>query len=125
MAGKMSSLNASVASALLLFEVARQRKWKIKNPGLLPAPSPGPASGFSSTGFGASLASTPQSPSYGNTPGFGFSPPERDFFRSGPDPALETPGEGLAQGFNLSSDEKAEEGPQDPLGNNKGGGFHW
>src|SRR5208282_5231553 len=27
MAGKMSSLNASVASALLLFEVARQRNW--------------------------------------------------------------------------------------------------
>lgn len=32
MAGKMSSLNASVASALLLFEVTRQREWKVGIP---------------------------------------------------------------------------------------------
>ena len=100
MAGKMSSLNASVASALLLFEVTRQRKWKP---------------------IRMESAASPPS----DFQGFGFSPPERDFFRSGPDPATEAPDEGLAQGFGVNSPESAEPQDSDGPGNDKGGGFHW
>ncbi|HEY5039790.1 MAG TPA: hypothetical protein VIJ93_12030, partial [bacterium] len=115
MAGKMSSLNASVASALLLFEVARQRKWGIINPSAAPQK---PSLGVSSYGY----SSLPPS---SDAMGMGYSPPEKDFFRSGPDPALETPVEGLAQRFEVSFPETAEEGPGDPPGNDKGGGFRW
>jgi 23S rRNA (guanosine2251-2'-O)-methyltransferase len=135
MAGKMSSLNASVASALLLFEVARQRRWKKA------APPPAAAPSSFSPGYGNDSASPsapadelasylgssmPTSPSFEPSP----SPPvERDFFRSSPDPAAETPGEGLAQEIDLSPWEKLEDSlggpPSDPPGNNKGGGFKW
>lgn len=97
MAGKMSSLNASVAAAMLMFEVARQRKW-----GMSPSAHDPPVSSY----------------------GMGFSP-EKDFFRSGPDPALETPGEGYPQAIDVSPSDKVEEGSQDSPGTNKGGGFKW
>jgi 23S rRNA (guanosine2251-2'-O)-methyltransferase len=97
MAGKMSSLNASVAAAMLMFEVARQRKW-----GMSPSAHDPPVSSY----------------------GMGFSP-EKDFFRSGPDPAPETPGEGRPQTFDVSPSDKVEEGSQDAPGTNKGGGFKW
>jgi len=97
MAGKMSSLNASVASAILLFEVARQRKWGVVSPRVEPP--------VSSYGVGLS--------------------PERDFFRSGPDPAFETPDEGPAQTIDLSPSDNLEEGPQFPPEAPKGGGFKW
>ncbi len=115
MAGKMSSLNASVASALLLFEVTRQRNW-----GLSSAPTP---PSRSSAPTYSSLPETSSIPSYG----FGFSPPEPDkgFFRSGPDPALETPDEGLAQGINESFSETVKDDPSDMPGQDKGGGFKW
>ena len=78
MAGKMSSLNASVASALLLFEVIRQRKWKPSSETNRPG-----RSGF---------APAPRVPSYPISPddtsipsyGTGYSPPEREFFRASP-----------------------------------------
>lgn len=97
MAGKVSSLNASVAAALLLFEVTRQRKWGTGHP------APGPP--LSSYSLGLS--------------------PEKDFFRSGPDPAFEAPGEGPSQGLDVSPSEKVEENPPDTPGNAKGGGFRW
>ncbi len=98
MAGKMSSLNASVAAALVLFEVTRQREW----------------------GQGLAAKEPPLS-SYG----VGLSP-EKDFFRSSPDPAPEAPGEGLIQRFDISPSDNLEEGaPPDPPGTNKGGGFKW
>ncbi len=107
MAGKMSSLNASVASALLLFEVTRQREWKT-----------GPAPITTRT---PTYPITPDSvgiPSYG----MAYSPPERDFFRTGPDPAFETPDEGAAPEVDLPGD---PQGTDDPPGNPKGGGFKW
>jgi 23S rRNA (guanosine2251-2'-O)-methyltransferase len=113
MAGKMASLNASVATALLLFEVVRQREWKV---GSVVAPPPAP--------------SVPSSPSWGITPppavstdpyGSGLAPPEKDFFRSGPDSADETPSEGRSQG----QIDQTDSNPSDIPGNNKGGGFHW
>ncbi len=97
MAGKMSSLNASVASALLLFEVTRQRKWGIISPRIEPPPS--------SYGMGLS--------------------PERDFFRSGPDPALQTPDSGPAPTFDISPSDHLDDSPTNPPGANKGGGFKW
>jgi 23S rRNA (guanosine2251-2'-O)-methyltransferase len=107
MAGKMSSLNASVAAALLLFEVTRQREWKT---GVSSSPSSNsnepPSSGLSSI------------PSYG----MGFSPPEKDFFRSGPDPAFEAPGEGAPS--EMIHPENSDEN-NNPPGNSKGGGFKW
>jgi 23S rRNA (guanosine2251-2'-O)-methyltransferase len=108
MAGKISSLNASVASALLLFEVTRQREWQPRTPA--PGPSNPPVPDLSSI------------PSYG----FGFSPPEpgKDFFRSGPDPALETPDEGSPQGMTGPSEEPTTDPPDMP-GKDKGGGFKW
>ena len=96
MAGQMSSLNASVAAALVLFEVTRQRKW-----GMGPPKKP-PVSSY----------------------GVGLSP-EKDFFRPGPDPAPQTPDEGLAQGFDVSPSDNLEESPPDAPGSNKGGGFKW
>jgi 23S rRNA (guanosine2251-2'-O)-methyltransferase len=92
MAGKMSSLNASVAAALVLFEVARQRRWGLPPPGRGPRASAGPAA-----------------------PGL-----ERDFFRPGPDPALEAPDEGLAPGTGLNPVDAPP-----PPGSDKGGGFRW
>ncbi|HUO58326.1 MAG TPA: 23S rRNA (guanosine(2251)-2'-O)-methyltransferase RlmB [bacterium] len=110
MAGKMSSLNASVAAALLLFEVTRQRNWKGAAPNSPPT--------------------VPRTPTYPITPetvvptyyAMADSPPERDFFRSGPDPALEATDEGAPSEViqPLESNE-----PHDPPGNNKGGGFKW
>lgn len=97
MAGKMSSLNASVASALLLFEVVRQRKWKVVSP--IPEP---PVSSY-----GVGLA------------------PERDFFRSGPDPAPQTPDAGPNPIFDVSPSDHLEDGPTETPGANKGGGFKW
>lgn len=97
MAGKVSSLNASVAAALVLFEVTRQRKW-----GMGPAAKDPPLSSY-----GVGLA------------------PERDFFRSGPDPAPQASGEGLAQNIDISPSDNLDEPPTDPPGANKGGGFKW
>ena len=113
MAGKMASLNASVACALLLFEVTRQRKWGVTAaPGFSPSPMAPP-----------SLQDSTAIPSYG----FGFSPPEPDkgFFRSSPGPAFETPDEGSAQRLDFSPSEELEQSPEDPPGNDKGGGFKW
>lgn len=97
MAGKMSSLNASVAAGLVLFEVTRQRTW----------------------GLGRVTKEPPLS-SYG----VGLSP-EKDFFRAGPDPATQTPGEGPAQNFDISPSDNLEDNAADPPGKNKGGGFKW
>ncbi|HJT23405.1 MAG TPA: RNA methyltransferase, partial [bacterium] len=97
MAGKMSSLNASVAAGLVLFEVTRQRHW-----GLGPAAKDPPLSSY----------------------GMGLSP-EKDFFRSGPDPAPQTPGEGFTQRFDIGPSDNLEDNPSDPPGANKGGGFKW
>jgi 23S rRNA (guanosine2251-2'-O)-methyltransferase len=97
MAGKMSSLNASVASALLLFEVTRQRKWGVVSPKVVP-----PLSSFE----------------------MGFSP-ERDFFRSGPDSAPQAPDTGPAPTFDISPSDHLDDSPTDPPGANKGGGFKW
>ncbi len=134
MAGKMSSLNASVASALLLFEVVRQRQWKKEGP---PRPSPSsftPGYGFSSPAPAPPVEPVSELASYLGT-SFPMSPPEpaKEFFRSGPDPVVETPGEGLAQEIDLSPWEKLEdslgglapESSNDPPGTNKGGGFKW
>ena len=97
MAGKMSSLNASVASAILLFEVARQRKWGVVSPRVEPP--------LSSYGVGLS--------------------PERDFFRPGPDSAAEAPDEGLDQTIDVSPSDNLEEGPPEPPQAPPGGGFKW
>lgn len=111
MAGKMSSLNASVAAALLLFEVTRQRNW-----GLSSKPAPTSVPSYSPTPDTSSI------PSYG----FGFSPPEPDkgFFRSGPDSALETPDEGPAKRISEGFSETVQD-DDDPPGQDKGGGFKW
>ncbi len=139
MAGKMSSLNASVASALLLFEVVRQRQWKKEGPK--------PSSAAFSPGYHFSKPDSPpqvleepvsELASYLGS-SFPISPPqpEKDFFRSGPDPVVETPGEGLAQEIDLSPWEKLEDSlggsasdsstdsPSGSPGTNKGGGFKW
>lgn len=106
MAGKMSSLNASVAAALLLFEVTRQRKWTTAAP---PPPPPQPITyGYSH----APKVFTISSPEASPTP-----PPDKGFFRSSPDPALETPIEGPS--------EILEDQGHDTPGNSKGGGFKW
>jgi 23S rRNA (guanosine2251-2'-O)-methyltransferase len=105
MAGKVSSLNASVAAALLLFEVVRQRQWK---------PSGASPSASARTPVYPILEDSPI-PSYGVDP----SPPERDFFRSRPDPAPQTPDEGAPSGMNQP------DAPEDPPGTDKGGGFRW
>lgn len=97
MSGKISSLNASVAAALVLFEVTRQRKW-----GLGPANAEPPLSSY----------------------GVGLSP-EKDFFRSGPDPAPQAPGEGFIPRIDVSPSDNLDENPPDAAGNNKGGGFKW
>src|SRR5581483_5210410 len=96
MAGKMSSLNASVAAAIVMFEVTRQRSWGFKSK----------EQPLSSYGVGLS--------------------PEKDFFRSGPDPDLETPGEGPAQRFDIGPSENLDENPSpEPPSPPKGGGFKW
>jgi 23S rRNA (guanosine2251-2'-O)-methyltransferase len=97
MAGQMSSLNASVAAALVLFEVTRQRNW----------------------GMGFTAKEPPLS-SYG----VGLSP-EKDFFRSGPDSAPQAPGAGLVPRFDISPSDNLDENLPDPPGNNKGGSFRW
>ena len=117
MAGKMSSLNASVASALLLFEVARQRKWVSAFP---TAPASLPASSFPPLEHSFSPGFSPD-PSVGA----GDSPPERDFFRSRPDPAFETPDEGIAQEMKFVPSESQRLNPEDAPGNDKGGKFKW
>ncbi len=103
MAGKMSSLNASVAAGLVLFEVTRQRKW-----GMGPATKEPPVSSY----------------------GLGLSP-EKDFFRpatgsvsSASGQPVES-GEGLSQRIDISPSDNLDENPPDPPGNNKGGGFKW
>jgi hypothetical protein len=115
MAGKMSSLNASVASALMLFEVARQRQWKvgalITEPTVMPPVSSTPAWDYVPPAVYSTQAPIEAS----------LAPPEKYFFRSGPDSALETPSEGRSQGEVKPIDVK----PEDTPGNNKGGGFHW
>lgn len=118
MAGKMSSLNASVAAALLLFEVTRQREWKVGSPITAPPPPMMPLS--SSYGYSAP-PETISVPSYGMS----FSPPEKDFFRSGPDSPLETPSEGSSEAIDLSPSDELGENPSSSPGSNKGGGFHW
>ncbi len=110
MEGKIASLNASVASALVLFEVLRQRKW-----GLSSMPSPDPMGSQTPAGYpvhSEAFVSPLPSP---------YSPPEKDFFRSGPDPAFETPVEGLAPRLDSDSLDNQHKLP----GNQKGGGFQW
>ena len=97
MGGKGSSLNASVAAALVLFEVTRQRKW----------------------GLGINREEPPPS-SYG----IGLSP-EKDFFRSSPGSASEAPDKGYSQAIDVSPSDQLEEGPQEKPGTNKGSGFKW
>ena len=113
MAGKMSSLNASVASALLLFEVTRQREWKVGSAVTQTpiAPLP-PASNWDYVPPAVYSSPTPLESS--------LAPPEKDFFRSGPDSAFETPSEGSPEEM-----KPIEVEPEDAPGNNKGGGFHW
>jgi 23S rRNA (guanosine2251-2'-O)-methyltransferase len=108
MGGKISSLNASVASALLLFEVTRQRKWKASSSVIQP---PVQTSSYSPSWSAAQVVSPVPS----------VSPPEKDFFRSGPDSAHETPSEGSPQGSLTTPQADSN----DPPGTNKGGGFHW
>jgi 23S rRNA (guanosine2251-2'-O)-methyltransferase len=118
MAGKMSSLNASVASALMLFEVTRQREWKVGSLVTQPPPPPvTPPPYVSPSSWGEESPIRVETPIvYLEEP----TPPERDFFRSGPDSAAETPNEGGPQGQMNTTNE-----PNDTPGNNKGGGFHW
>ncbi len=118
MAGKMSSLNASVAAALLLFEVARQRNWSQRttnNSHQVPIPS---NQGYLSS---PAYVPTPPNPMIVSTPPEIYAPPERDFFRPGPDSALETPIEGPAEKLDSQSLDEGE----GSLGNDKGGGFRW
>ncbi len=118
MAGKMSSLNASVASALMLFEVTRQREWQTQPP-VTPQPvMPPPPPRVFSPSWDSETPVRVETPTvYLEEP----NPPERDFFRSGPDPGLKAPDEGGPQG-DVTSDETPS---SDSPGNNKGGGFHW
>lgn len=114
MRGKVASLNASVSAALLMYEVVRQRSWKI--PGSAPAPLPIPSSSLYSY--------PPTTPTWVDTPpptpSMGEPPPDRSFFRSGPDPAPEAPVEGPDEAL------KPEAPPPDqPPGNDKGGHFQW
>jgi 23S rRNA (guanosine2251-2'-O)-methyltransferase len=138
MTGKMSSLNASVASALLLFEVVRQRQWKKEGPARASAAgassSFSPGYGFSSSSPAPSVEPVSELASYlGSSFPMSPPPPEKEFFRSGPDPVVETPGEGLAEEIDLSPWEKLEDSlggstpdsPSGPSGTNKGGGFKW
>jgi tRNA(Leu) C34 or U34 (ribose-2'-O)-methylase TrmL len=115
MAGKMSSLNASVASALMLFEVTRQRKWKVNLPITQSSVTPPPVSSTPVWDYVPPAVYSTQLPIEAS-----LAHPERDFFRSGPDSASETPNEGGPQGDVNSIDVK----PEEP-GNHKGGGFHW
>jgi 23S rRNA (guanosine2251-2'-O)-methyltransferase len=133
MAGKMSSLNASVASALLLFEVVRQRQWKKEGP-RRPSSTFSPGTHFSNTGSPPPVEPVSELASYLGS-SFPISPPqpEKDFFRSGPDPVVEAPGEGLTPEIDLSPWEKLEDSlggsppdsSSDSPGTNKGGGFKW
>jgi 23S rRNA (guanosine2251-2'-O)-methyltransferase len=115
MKGKVASLNASVSAALLMFEVARQRRWKV--PGSAPAPSPAPPPvGYSTYAY------VPPPPTWVDAPPAeptAEPPPDRSFFRSGPDPALEAPVEGPDETLT------GPETPTDMPGNDKGGHFHW
>jgi len=129
MAGQMSSLNASVASALLLFEVVRQRKWK-KEPPAVPIPVHDiPANyGFLNPAPGTPETVVSQLSSFLNSHMPETSPPEKDFFRSGPDPIIETSGEGPASEIDLGPWDRLEDSLGDspePPRNNKGGGFKW
>jgi 23S rRNA (guanosine2251-2'-O)-methyltransferase len=114
MAGKMSSLNASVASALLLFEVIRQREWKVGLP-ITQSPAVSTASATQTWSYVPPAVYSSQAPLEA-----GLAPPEKDFFRSGPDSAFETPIEGSPEEM-----KPIEVKPDDPPGHNKGGGFHW
>ncbi len=101
MVGKVASLNASVSAALLMFEVARQRRWKT---GIaVPAPAPSAASPSFSGG-----SWTPEPP------------PDRSFFRFGPDPGFETPVEGPSETIGEEPDS-----PKEEPGTSKGGHFQW
>jgi 23S rRNA (guanosine2251-2'-O)-methyltransferase len=113
MAGKMSSLNASVAAALLLFEVARQRHW---GQGIKADSAMGIFPDSTTT-----YALPEPNPLIVSTPPDFYSPPERQFFRPGPDPALETPVEGPPPVLNPEPSDGLDETP----GNDKGGGFRW
>jgi 23S rRNA (guanosine2251-2'-O)-methyltransferase len=113
MAGKMSSLNASVASALLLFEVTRQREWKVGLP--ISAPPAQAAPSTQAWDYVPPTVFSPPTPLEAS-----LAPPEREFFRSGPDSAFETPSEGSPEEM-----KPIEVEPEDAPGNNKGGGFHW
>jgi hypothetical protein len=77
--------------------VTRQRKWGVVSPKIVP-----PLSSFE----------------------MGFSP-ERDFFRSGPDLASQTPDSGPAPAIDISPSDHLDDNPQDPPGTSKGGGFKW
>ncbi|HXL73851.1 MAG TPA: 23S rRNA (guanosine(2251)-2'-O)-methyltransferase RlmB, partial [bacterium] len=115
MAGKMSSLNASVASALLLFEVTRQREWKVGLP-VTQSPATPTSSSTQTWDYVPPAVYSPPAPLEA-----GLAPPEKDFFRSGPDSAFETPSEGSPEEMKPIEVEPEEDAP----GNNKGGGFHW
>jgi 23S rRNA (guanosine2251-2'-O)-methyltransferase len=119
MAGKVSSLNASVAAALVMFEVVRQRTWKPvtgREDRPLPEPRATYYAGFPRTPTYPIVEDDPSPMTYGST----GPPPDRDFFRPRPDPALETPGEGAPSEMTQPTTD-----PEDPPGNDKGGGFKW
>jgi 23S rRNA (guanosine2251-2'-O)-methyltransferase len=89
MYGQVSSLNASVTAALLLFEVVRQRRWKKPAPTPAPSPLSGPLLGGSSwaepQGYGSDASSVNDYYSSMRTPMEPPRPPSpppgaRDFF---------------------------------------------
>jgi 23S rRNA (guanosine2251-2'-O)-methyltransferase len=116
MYGKVASLNASVSAALLLFEVVRQRQWKMVQ---APYSSPDPYSRASMPYYAPPSTSFP-APTVPGVP-LEMPPPDpRNFFRGGPDPGFETPAEGPLP--------KIDDGPDstpDEPGTSKGGHFHW
>ena len=117
MVGKVASLNASVSAALLMFEVARQRNWKV--PGGTAPPPPTTPSAYSSYVY----SSPPPTPTWVDTPPvepMAEPPPDRSFFRPGPDPAPEAPVEGPDEALNPDP-----EPPGEMPGNDKGGHFQW
>jgi len=114
MAGKVSSLNASVSAALLMFEVVRQRRLKTTPPPFAP-----PSYGSTGSSYAPSWNS-PNTYASPVEPGPDEVPPDRSFFRPGPDPAPETPVEG--------PDETLNDGPSDPPESPidpSTGRFHW
>jgi 23S rRNA (guanosine2251-2'-O)-methyltransferase len=130
MAGKMSSLNASVAAALMLFEVARQRNWgqglprqekEVHFPSIYGSPRVIPVSPQSEIPPSPLYVPPTPQPTIVSTPLDFYAPPERDFFRSGPDPDSQAPAEGPSEILDTGNVTEVDETPR----NDKGGGFKW